>query len=89
MDVAFENSALNARLQAELASGNEIAGVSDWPPACKRLIILAYRFTVEHDAAGLTLREMNDPHDWFAEYNVDGGAEVLACRFKLRPSERS
>ena len=40
MDVGFENLALNALLEAELSSGNEIAEVSDWPPTCKRLVIL-------------------------------------------------
>ena len=88
MDVGFENPALNALLQAELACGNEIAEVSDWPPACKRLVILAYRFSVEREVDGLQLREINDPHYWFAEYIADSGAEVLACRFKHRPSQR-
>lgn len=85
MDVGFENLALNALLEAELSSGNEIAEVSDWPPTCKRLVILEYPFSEAHDAAGLQFRGINDPYYWYAEYIADSGAEVLACRFKPRP----
>lgn len=85
MDVAFVSSALNALLAEELASGNQIAEVSEWLPACRKLVILDYRFSCAHDAVALEFREVNDPHYWFSEYVADGGAEVLACRFNIRP----
>jgi hypothetical protein len=85
MDVDFVSPELAALLAEELASGNRIAEVSDWPPECRKLVILEYRFSRVHDVTALEFREVNDPHYWFSEYVADGGAEVLACRINIMP----
>ncbi|MAP94906.1 MAG: hypothetical protein CMK07_08145 [Ponticaulis sp.] len=68
-------------LETELAAGNQITEVSDWPPKCKKLVILMRRFSRAYPDAALTYQELNDPHYWFADYMVGDGEEVLACRF--------
>jgi hypothetical protein len=72
---------LQAILEAELARGNRIAEVGDWPPHCRLLIVLAQPFHAIYPLAkGMEFREIGDPHYWKAEYTLAG--ECLACRFQ-------
>lgn len=74
--------ALQAILMSELALGNSIAEVAEWPPRCRLLVILSRPFRVRHPlAAGLSYEELNDPHYWKAGYHDRDGSECLACRF--------
>lgn len=77
----FESEELNAILQAELASGNEVAEQSAWPPKCKSLVILKRRFRQQYDAGSLSYRKINDRHYWYAEYSTSNSSEFLACAF--------
>ncbi len=74
---------LQGILEAELAFGNTIAQVSDWPPKCQLLVILRSPFHRDY----LPLHEIefatiDDPHYWKAEYNYKEGQQTLACGFK-------
>lgn len=71
---------LQTILRAELARGNTILEIADWPPLCRQLVILARPFAKRYRLeAGVTYGEPNDPHYWKAEYRH--GPECLACRF--------
>lgn len=71
---------LQAILEAELARGNTIAEIGEWPPHCRLLVMLAQHFHLSYPLAeGVEFREIDDPHYWKAEYiHAD---ECLACRF--------
>ena len=70
-------------LDAELAKGNEIVEVADWPPKCRLLVILRSRFHDDYlPLAEVEYAEINDPHYWQAEYDFRGGQQTLACGFK-------
>lgn len=71
---------LQAILKAELARGNRIAEVGDWPPGCDLLVILSRPFARRYvPAPGVTYRDLDDPHDWKVEYGF--GRECLAWQF--------
>jgi len=46
-----------------------------------------YRFSQRTDGPHLIYKETNDPHYWYAEYEVDNGRDVLACQFKVLTDE--
>lgn len=69
-------------LRAELARGNRIAEIADWPPVCELLVILERPFRKRYAlTAGLDYADIDDPHYWKAEYRHDGGRHCLACGF--------
>ena len=71
---------LQAILKSELARGNRIAEVGDWPPGCDLLVILSRPFARRYmPAPGVTYRDIDDPHYWKAEYSYE--RECLACQF--------
>lgn len=73
---------LQAILDAELAAGNRIVEVTDWPPKCELLVILARDFlTKSTEDADVSLHQIDEPHYWRAEFRYRGGLQVLACRF--------
>jgi hypothetical protein len=68
-------------LSEELAAGNAIAEVSEWPPKCQLLVILRYPFRRKYGTSeDVTFAKINDPHYWLAEYRYQGGLQTLACR---------
>lgn len=72
-------------LDEELARGNEVREVSDWPPTCRLLVILARPFARAYEVGDdVTFRELDDPHYWKAEYGYGGGVHCLACGFGPR-----
>lgn len=79
------NSPLQLILQKELGSGNTILEIGEWPPKCRKLVILTYPFKRKYALVpGLTFEKTNDPHYWKAEYNWQIGPEewdCLACGF--------
>lgn len=73
---------LRAILEAELARGNVIDEVSDWPPHCELIIILRRPFAMAYPTeAGVEFTAIEDRHYWKSEYNLDGGRQTLACGF--------
>ena len=76
---------LQCILEAELARGNRILEVAEWPPRCRTLVLLARPFAREYALVpGLEFRKTNDPHYWKAEYEYAVGAQLrdcLACAF--------
>ncbi|MBR2690477.1 MAG: hypothetical protein IKE42_21720 [Aquamicrobium sp.] len=73
-------SPLQAILEAELARGNTIVEIGEWPPQCRLLVMLAQQFHSSYPLAdGVEFREIGDPHYWKAEYVL--ADECLACRF--------
>ena len=71
---------LQAILKSELARGNRIAEIGDWPPGCDLLVILSRPFARRYVLApGVSYRALDDPHYWKAEYRC--GRECLACQF--------
>lgn len=69
-------------LDAELARGNVIDEVADWPPHCELLIILRRPFAAAYPLApGMTFTAIEDRHYWKSEYHLDGGRQTLACGF--------
>ncbi len=71
---------LQTILEAELAKGNEMKEVSSWPPKCKLLVILKYRFAGFYEVSEeVEFRTLNDPYYWYSEYNLRGGIQTLAC----------
>ena len=80
IDIPNMEPPLQAILEAELAKGNEIREVSGWPPKCKLLVILQYRFAGSYEVTGeIEFRTLNDPHYWYSEYKFKGGVQTLAC----------
>lgn len=77
----FESTTLNTILNTELEKGNTIIEETNWPPRCKRLIVLANFFKEEYSFPDLQYKVINDPHYWYAEYATEDGAECLACRY--------
>lgn len=74
--------ALQAILDAEIARGNSILSVGEWPPDCRLFVQLARPFRKRYPApAGIIHTALNDPHCWKAEYRTADGAECLACGF--------
>ena len=70
---------------AEINAGAKIVegtSVPNWG-ALQRLIILdaPFRTTAWKEHAGLTFRDINDPHYWQAEVEDKLTHELLACRF--------
>lgn len=73
---------LQAILEAELARGNAIVSVGDWPPTCRLFVMLARPFAKRYRTPpGIAYTEPKDPHYWRAEYALEGGAECLAGGF--------
>lgn len=77
----FKLSVLNEILEKEIAAGNKIAEVTDWPPTCEKLVILEYSFSEQYTHELLQYKVVNDPHYWYAEYMANDGTECLACRY--------
>lgn len=76
-------SPLQAILEAELASGNEVGEVSAWPPKCELLVILRHPFQRSYSTSEeVEFAMINDSHYWKAEYRYKDGVETLACGFK-------
>lgn len=74
--------ALQAILDAELARGNAILSVSDWPPDCRLFIQLARPFRKRYLLPpGVTYASLDDPHYGKVEYRTADGAECLVCGF--------
>lgn len=74
--------ALQAILDAEIARGNSILSVGDWPPDCRLFVQLARPFRKGYPLPpGIAYVALNDPHYWKAEYRTADGAECLACGF--------
>ena len=74
--------ALQAILDAELARGNSILSVGDWPPDCRLFVQLARPFGRRYPPPpGIIYAALNDPHYWKAEYRTADGSECLACGF--------
>ena len=74
-------SPLQSILDAELARGNEIAEITDWPPVCHLLVILRKPFHDSYSLPDVEYEQINDSHYWQAEYRFMGGKQTLACRF--------
>lgn len=73
---------LQSILLAELARGNKIREVGDWPPKCRLFVLLERPFKKKHALApGVVFEKLDDPHYWQAEYRYDDGIECLACGF--------
>lgn len=73
---------LQSILLSELARGNRILEVGDWPPKCRLFVLLERPFKRKYAlTAGIAYAALNDPHYWQAEYRYDGGIECLACGF--------
>ena len=73
---------LRAILEAELAQGNVIDEVADWPPRCELLVILRRPFAAAYSTGpGVKFTAIEDRHYWKSEYNLDGGRQTLACGF--------
>ncbi|HBP1105790.1 hypothetical protein ACET47_08540 [Pseudomonas aeruginosa] len=84
--IAHFNNPLQLILQAELGLGNRIREVSEWPPHCRKLVLLDRPFKTKHPlASGVEFEKLNDPHYWMAEYRFEvepGVWECLACGFQ-------
>ena len=73
---------LRVILDAELARGNVIDEVADWPPRCELLVILRRPFAARYAAGpGMVYTVIEDRHYWKSEYSMDGGRQALACGF--------
>lgn len=73
---------LQTILDAELLAGNRIVEVTDWPPKCELLVILARNFLSKSILAeDVSFHKIDDPHYWKSEFRYKGGVQVLACRF--------
>lgn len=79
------HSPLQHILASELGCGNSIREISDWPPHCRRLVVLDRPFKRRYPLqSGLTFHKINDRHYWKAEYRFEldaGLSECLACGF--------
>lgn len=74
--------ALRRILNAELAAGNAIAEVADWPPHCELFVLLRRPFQCSHvPRPGVVFTAVDDRHYWKSEFSVDGGRQTLACGF--------
>lgn len=73
---------LQTILRAELARGNRIASIGDWPPHCQLFVMLERPFHKTYRAVdGIIYADVNDRHYWKAEYRTVDGSECLACGF--------
>ena len=82
MSVELLVAPLKKILDAELARGNTVQEVSDWPPKCQLIVILKRPFHRPYELEPhVEFRELNDPHYWKSEYSYRGGTQVLACSF--------
>lgn len=73
---------LRAILEAELAQGNTIDEVTNWPPQCELLVILRRPFATDYPTVpGVAFTAIEDRHYWKSEYNLEGGLQTLACGF--------
>jgi hypothetical protein len=73
---------LQAILTAELAAGNSVQEISEWPPACELLVVLRRQFGQAYPVAPtVAYRVLDDPHYWYAEYSFAAGQQLLACGF--------
>lgn len=73
---------LQGILAAELARGNAIASVGEWPPTCRLFVQLSRPFAKRYRVPpGVVFQRLDDPHYWQAEYRLDDGSECLACGF--------
>jgi hypothetical protein len=57
--------------------------VSEWPPRCRKLVLLERPFKRKHARApGVEFEKLDDPHYWKAEYRFEvepGVWDRLAC----------
>ncbi len=82
MSVELLAAPLRKILEAELALGNTIEEISDWPPKCHLLVILKRPFNRPYELEEhVEFLELNDPHYWKSEYNYRGGVQTLACGY--------
>lgn len=73
---------LRVILEAELAQGNVIDEVADWPPRCELLVILRRPFAKAYPTGpGVEFTAIEDRHYWKSEYNLEDGRQTLACGF--------
>ncbi len=73
---------LQSILLSELARGNRILEVGDWPPKCRLFVLLERPFKRKYALVpGVAYVALNDPHYWQAEYRYGDGVECLACGF--------
>ncbi len=73
---------LQAILDAELAAGNSISDISNWPPKCELLLSLRYKFKQAHlPDANVSYRIIDDIHYWYAEYDFNDGQQIVTCGF--------
>jgi len=74
---------LQGILEEELARGNAVVEVGNWPPKCELLVLLRSPFHRDYSPLpGVEFALINDPHYWQAEYSYRGGQQTLACGFK-------
>lgn len=82
MSVELLAAPLKKILDAELALGNSIQEVSDWPPKCHLLVVLKRPFSRSYELERhVEFAELNDRHYWKAEYRYREGVQCLACGF--------
>jgi hypothetical protein len=73
---------LQGILDAELARGNEMVEVTNWPPICSLLIILRRPFSANYlPLPDVEFASINDRHYWKDEYRFKGGTQTVACGF--------
>jgi NMD protein affecting ribosome stability and mRNA decay len=78
------NTDLYKILEKEIAAGNNIVETSaGWPKPESIFVMLEKPFMTEinslpHD---IVFNEVNDPHNWKAEFVSESSQHILACRF--------
>jgi hypothetical protein len=73
---------LQSILDAELACGNTVAEVANWPPKCELLVILRRPFHRTYlPLPDVEFAEINDIHYWKSEYQYKESRQVIACKF--------
>jgi hypothetical protein len=77
--------ALQAIVTAEIARGNIVQEVSEWPswpPKCELLVSLTHKFGRRYNVpAGIEFLLLDDYHYWYAEYSSNHGQQLLICGF--------
>jgi hypothetical protein len=73
---------LQVILAAELARGNSIREVSDFPPDCRVFVLLNQCFKRRYSCmVGVTYSRLDDRNYWREEYRLDELGECLAGPF--------
>ena len=73
---------LKSILDAELAAGNSVAGLTvDWPRRGKLCVQMKHRFKIKHNVEGTSVvyGEDHDPHGPVAEYRDRETEQSLMC----------